>query len=341
MEQLSNVEYRNKITYLSFAWAVLVIIRHAYNIQTYLPLVNTGSGIWLVTEVVENTIQSMSSMAVPGFFFMSGYLFYQNFQMDKLADKWKSRVKTYVVPYLIWTILPYLFYVGLTHSPLQDYLNRGVVQLSLDRLLDAVFISEFNVLWFLKYLIVYTAAAPVFYLLLKNRKIPIGMITIAVLLVLQYNGMLEEVRIFYVVGCYVGLNHREFMHIRERKLDWACAMGLFVSVIILAFANQTDFLSNLGIAVMLFLVWNAMNLLPLKSSLDWKMGISFFVYCTHCLILETIEKMLFVFGGGYDWMPLVDFVAAPVCTLGLIMLAAYVLRTYTRSLWRVITGDRG
>lgn len=40
-------------------------------------------------------------------------------------------------------------------------------------------------------------------------------------------------------------------------------------------------------------------------------------------------------------MPLVDFVAAPVCTLGLIMLAAYVLRTYTRSLWRVITGDRG
>lgn len=35
VKELSETEYRNKITYVSYVWALLVIMIHTYNIDTY------------------------------------------------------------------------------------------------------------------------------------------------------------------------------------------------------------------------------------------------------------------------------------------------------------------
>lgn len=226
--------------------------------------------------ILENTIQSFASIAVPGFFFLSGYLFYQNFELQKLVQKWKSRLKTYVIPYLIWTILPYFFYVIVTHSPLHQYMNMGTVELSIQRMLLAVLTSEFNVLWFLKYLIVYTVCAPVFYILLKNRKVPVGLLTVIILIALQGQGKLGVINVFYVLGCYIGLNHKKSLHYHHEIYDRISLIALAFCMVGIALVGRADCLSYLGIGIVPVLFWNVAYYLPLHKTPKWYVSISFF-----------------------------------------------------------------
>lgn len=298
-DKLSKIEYRNKIVYVSYVWAVLAIMLHTYNMDVYAGMFEGDSLLWEITQTIENTVQSIARIAVPGFFFLSGYLFYQNFDLQKLPDKWKSRFRTYVIPYLIWTILPYFFYVFVTHSPLHQYMNMDIVELSVWRMLQSLLTSEFNVLWFLKYLIGYTVCAPLFYLLLKNRKVPVGLVTVIVLIVLQGRGYLGTINIFYVLGCYIGLNHKEILHYHSSIVDRMSLAMLVCCVIGIALVGREDCLSYFGIGIVLFLFWNAANCLPLYKKPAWYVSISFFMYCTHSMILESIEKIFLGVRTGY------------------------------------------
>lgn len=339
LKELSETEYRNKITYVSYIWALFVIMLHTYNIDTYAPKMEAQNYLWQTTQVIENTVGNVAGIAVPGFFFLSGFLFYQNFEPNKLLEKWKNRFRTYVIPYLIWTILPYFFYVTVTHSPLHRYMNMDAVELSVHRMLQVVLTSEFNVLWFLKYLIIYTACAPAFYLVLKNRKVPVGVLTIIALIVIQ--GHLGVINIFYVLGCYVGLNHRGVLHCHHLICDKISMVALICVIAVMALFGKTNRLSQAEIGIVLFLFWNVANFLPLAKHPQWYVRVSFFMYCTHSVILESIEKILFVLGHNKVCMPLVDYIVAPVCTLAIIYIAAYILKNYCQPVWKVVTGERG
>lgn len=220
-------------------------------------------------------------------------------------------------------------------------MNMDTVELSIQRMLLAVLTSEFNVLWFLKYLIVYTACAPVFYILLKNRKVPVGLLTVIVLIALQGQGKLGVINIFYVLGCYIGLNHKKILHYHHEICDRISLVVLALCVVGIALVGREGCLSYLGIGIVLILFWNTANYLPLSKKPAWYFSISFFMYCTHSILLESVEKVLFVLGKNFDWMPLASYMFAPIYTLAIIYLAAYVLRKYCQSVWKVITGERG
>lgn len=343
VKELSETEYRNKITYVSYVWALLVILLHTYNIGIYTSYITEGDNnvLWDVTRIIENTVDNIAGIAVPGFFFLSGYLFYQNFELKKLLEKWKNRLKTYVVPYLIWSLLPYCFYVVGTHTPIHQYMNMDTVELSIHALIQAVLEAKFSVLWFLKYLIIYTVFAPVFYLLLKNRKIPVGVVSVVLLIILQGQGLLWQINLFYVLGCYIGLNHKKILHYKDNLCDRISLVLLAVLVLGIALIDKRNCLSQLWKGITLLLFWNTANYLPLNKKPAWYFSISFFMYCTHSILLESVEKVLFVLGKNFDWMPLASYMFAPICTLAIIYLAAYVLRKYCQSVWKVITGERG
>lgn len=83
-------ELRNKFTYTSWILAVIVVVRHTVNYETYSCL----GGAWLYFL---KWMDKMTEIAVPTFFTISGYLFYQNFEYSKIIDKWKSRDRKSVV----------------------------------------------------------------------------------------------------------------------------------------------------------------------------------------------------------------------------------------------------
>lgn len=55
---------------------------------------------------------TLPSIAVPTFFFISGFLFFINIQdwsWNKYKKKLKNRIKTLLIPYLMWNLVPFLF----------------------------------------------------------------------------------------------------------------------------------------------------------------------------------------------------------------------------------------
>lgn len=135
---------------ISFICAVMVIALHSYDI------VNLAGG----NIVISYISRGLATVAVPTFFFLSGYLLFKH--VDNIAtlfEKMKKRFRNLIVPYICWNILYFLFYVVFNYSAV-DTSVLGVV--------EGIFFHKycFN-LWFLLNLIVFTyvCSIPTFYLL--------------------------------------------------------------------------------------------------------------------------------------------------------------------------------
>lgn len=58
----------------------------------------------LPVQIFWNGIYNIVSIAVSCFFIMSGFLFYYNFDWSKLVNKWKRRIKSLLVPFVIYVM---------------------------------------------------------------------------------------------------------------------------------------------------------------------------------------------------------------------------------------------
>ena len=72
----------------------------------------SGYGIYNVIGILLSHV--LTHIAVPTFFFISGFLFFVNFMewsWDGYKKKMKSRVKTLLIPYMLWNAIPFLILV--------------------------------------------------------------------------------------------------------------------------------------------------------------------------------------------------------------------------------------
>ena len=93
----------------------------------------------------------LGQAAVPGFFFLSGFLFLKGlYDLKDWARKWKSRVFSYIVPYLIWNTAMTLL-----------YLFFGKAEWSLKSIVEGIFLYRFNpVFWYFYQLILLSFCFP-------------------------------------------------------------------------------------------------------------------------------------------------------------------------------------
>lgn len=164
---MTELEFRNKVTWFSFALSLLVIWVHSYNAELFLGY-QAATGM---VYVLEHRIgEWFGQIAVPGFFVISGYQFYRDFDWGKLKGKWQRRVKSLLVPYIVWNFLYYLSYVTASRIPaVRDVVGKGVVEFSLASAVDAVIGHTYNnVFWYLYQLLWLVVLAPVLYPLLKR-----------------------------------------------------------------------------------------------------------------------------------------------------------------------------
>ena len=98
-------------------------------------------------------------MAVPGFFLISGYLFFRTLHgFRDIGRKWQERIWSLVVPYGAWNTLWYLAYV-----------LSGRERFSFDALTLAAANYRCNpTFWYMYQLILLTILAPLLYLLLRH-----------------------------------------------------------------------------------------------------------------------------------------------------------------------------
>lgn len=62
--------------------------------------------------IIDFFSQVLSRISVPLFFFISGFLFFYhaNFNLSTYKNKLKSRIKTLLIPYLLWNLIGFLIF---------------------------------------------------------------------------------------------------------------------------------------------------------------------------------------------------------------------------------------
>lgn len=153
----------------------------------------SGSGILNITEITLSYV--IPFIAVPCFFLISGYLFFANFQkwsFEGYKSKLRSRIKTLVLPYILWNLVPFLIVLGKMtfrvvvrgkpSDELISMLSKDIWHIFYDTyhwdagvswLGEKLYLAgPFDLpLWFLRDLIVVTLFTPVIYFMIRKFKI--------------------------------------------------------------------------------------------------------------------------------------------------------------------------
>ena len=151
--------------------SLLVVLIHSVNLaidnttlsSMILTADHTGAELAGITGVaghVEHLLSNaLGQMAVPGFFLISGYLFFRTLHgFRDIGRKWQERVWSLLVPYGAWNVLWYLAYV-----------LTGRRHFSLTAMSEAAANHSCNpTFWYMYQLMLLTLLAPLLYLLLRN-----------------------------------------------------------------------------------------------------------------------------------------------------------------------------
>ena len=216
---------------LRFPMIVLVTFAHSYGrVEDEFALLASD---WNTYEFLKLLVsQTLVKVAMPVFFIMSGYLFFTN------VDKWDvaiykkkilRRVKTLLIPYLIWNLLMAVKLKTFSMSMLWAYWNPAGTQIDWfghEQLMTA---PANMPLWFLRDLMVVSLLTPIIYILVRK----FGYWLMAVLTVLYLSGVCAFIPglsayavFFFTLGAFFSIRRMDMIEVFKR-FEWP-AYGLSV-----------------------------------------------------------------------------------------------------------------
>lgn len=325
-----------KIDVLSFLLFIGVMLIHTNNLEVY----EIGSEHFDFLAAVENGFSRISQSCVPIFFFISGFLFFRNFRIDMLTDKYKSRVKSVLIPYIIWNSLYYFLFAFLLKIPaLARVVNSGQsVSVGISDYLKYIY-DGYYVFWFLRILMWMILWTPVWYFLLKRRKYFLSEIALAALLIiaLGYTPLPGSlVNAYYILGAYIGINFIDLANRSNKKLSIMAVISLPI-IVFLSKRYAGQFLYH---CLFFVAIWLALDLFSYKNDVKWWIRCTFFYYCAHDMILESIEKVILILGGKSHFMAAVDYIMAPILTLLIMIGVIAIMQKWMKPVWRILNGGR-
>ncbi len=289
-----------RITWIKSILCVLVIYVHCRNTDWF----QTGTAI-NIAAAEELLCDIFAKIAVPGFFFFSGYLFFCGYRPEKLLTKWKSRIFTLVIPFVLWNLIYYVIEILLRILPFTAGAFAGTtVPVNVKEILLAAFNCKYQpVFWFLQYLIIYTLLAPLFWRLLKNRTIGaviLGAVFAAALILsnvtlpgwMRTGLLLLQYSPAYLTGCYAALHLREFFEDKPVTWEKALPAGLiFTALIVWEILAPSLYSIELIRLITGTLLWFFLGVIPFGEPRRW-MRFSFYLYAAHGMIAKLVNMTI-------------------------------------------------
>lgn len=341
---MKEQQFRNKITWFTFGFSLFVVWVHSYNAELYLGKTAEADAIYRFQHWIGDGI---GQIAVPGFFMISGYLFYRNFSREKLIPKWNSRIRSVLVPFIVWNFIYYLGYVIGSRLPwMTDVVGKGVIPFNLSAAVDAVINYTYNyVFWYLYQLILLILLAPVLYAVLRH-KIP-GIVFQAVVWILLAAGVnLPKLNLdalaYYSLAAFLAIHGSGSV-----EAAWNLRRGIAGGVMLIG--SVAAFRYGLRVAEPVLFVLSRVlavaglwALAPegwLKEPKQF-MNSNFFLYATHFAFVRFINKAGTEVLPAVPAVPVALYLVMPVLVLGISSGIGAVLRRQVPWAWELLNGGR-
>lgn len=275
-------------------------------------------------------MQMISDCAVPGFFAISAFLFFQNFDMSKYQNKLRTRVKSLMIPYLVFSFLGVLLEIAM------EFVFSKKIEISFIEALRGCFTREYNrPLWFLLILFEFVLIAPAIWFFIqkygKKGAICGSLFLLAINLCLVKT---TYVSLFYwlplfVLFSYIGIAAKEGKTI---SIPWYYGLAL---IPLAFFYNYYGVDINHSNVYFLYRMIAGCAVFILGGAFIWKPfnfeKYTMFVFCSHWLVNRLV---LFIPSKEY-----LSFVRV-VIIFALCFIIAWVMQRVVPRLYSLITGAR-
>lgn len=341
------------IDVLRFPMAVAVVMLH-YGVRLML---DTTGPLRILCIIFQ---EGICRLAVPCFFFISGYLFFNNLQewsWNEWTRKIKSRGRTLVLPYLSWNLIAFFvfwFYArfqGNLISLQQFFFDNGGIRIfwgTNGRIpigVQAVPIDQ--PLWFIRDLIVFTLLTPAIFVFFKWTRV-YGVLALAGLF-LFVPGFISEGFMFYVAGSAFQMAKRNVVESfwSRRAAFYALSVALLIGLCLLFDIEYwRRLVKNLflfcGIASTFCISADLLGRDKIKIH-PFLVRSSFFIFATHeILILQKLAQPLadaVLPSSGWFW-PCVKFFLVPALATCICLSMFWLMEKLLPRTTAFLTGNR-
>ena len=283
MQALSNESLQSKvISFLRFPLIVGVILIH-----TQLPNSNESFVCYETTRFIFSNI--IARIAVPLFFVCSGFLFFyktSDFSFNIYLNKLKKRVKSLLIPFLIWNVL---FIIFREEVVVKDWLRA--------------FGANCNhhpvnyPLWFIGDLMLTSILSPIIYWLIKRLKIVFPLILGVLWLFSSSICWKFEAFFFFSLGAFFSINKKCFADLVKPHL---LVLGVIYLLLVITTFCVKDFdfwIYIRRISVVIGMGFVVSLVAKFIANGKWKENkflttSSFFLYLHHAILLPLYKKVL-------------------------------------------------
>lgn len=306
----------------------------------------------------QELLHTCANCAVPFFFIISGYLFfYQKEDMTLIKKGIKKRVRTLLIPYIVWcTLFVVQLWLASMATPLnQDYfsiLYSGEIMDAL-RFLKRMYIAPplaFH-LWYVRDLMAVVAISPLIFLWQRKHPLIFLLIIAVVCGFLKLIPWLSWPLTWFSLGSYFAFSKKDILELNNKWIGVVMLLGYVVITgwLIYNGAHTTadKWYSFPVILLGIVGVWNTYDIIGIhKYFTSYLTDQTFFLYCAHVPFLTIISTLLFPVVTGNSFMEGMAYIVPAVVTcMVLVTIAQIWKRVNTRSrishnIYKYITGGR-
>lgn len=340
--------FENKIVIVSFLLSILVVYIHANFLKYYSLEENRESIAYWVVRFIAGGI---AGNAVPMFFIISGYLFFRNItdssniKLD-IRKKQLNRIKTIGIPYLFWNIFGMLFYMTIPRIPaVNNIMNGSYVEITLKNIFNGIIFHEYYFpFWYLKELIIIISLAQIIGFILSNKNSSIlTLIILTMIYIFNTNitFLYSYSLYFFFLGAFIATYGKEFFENKQKLKVSVFLICIFILLSIVRILSSNHLLVQLAYIISPMILWGAVDSFVSKIKITWIMNQSFFIYCSHIIIVTTIGKIFCkLINTSQEIWIILSFLVTPIVTLIIIYLISIFLNKYFKSFYRIICGNR-
>ena len=346
-----------KVKAISFFAIILVVFVHSYNAKIKFASGELGDGTSSAVLFTEHFIsKGICRIVVPLFFLISGFLFYQTFDlsMEGVIDKYKKRIKSLVIPYLFWSVSGVLLFVFLQALPFSNFFfTRGLIMdYPFSKLMLTVFIDPIPYqLWFIRDLVILVLFSPLIAYLTKSTRglWILALVALWYLTPNSFGGFNNESLLFFAAGCYLALNKQEQLLSPSRSnrflpylvVTWLLIVS-YTSYYLTFDSSKTLFhlLDYTGVLLGILSVWFLYDYL-FHLERDFALfKYTFIIFALHEPLLTVIVKGLFYLWGKTNLSTLSIYLLAPLLTILICLFCAKVWKRIAPGFYNFATGGR-
>ena len=365
---MTNIELQSKtIRWLRFPLAVAIVFIHQSDLEAvkeHLLHINCQYLSHIDDFICLFVSDLLLRVATPLFSVFSGFLFFykvKEWNLKIYFEKIKRKMKTLVVPYMLWNIIPIIVTAVFLLIKFDGSLSIFMNQLWENNILNIFWNYHSNdagslgypyniPMWFVRDLIVVTFLAPIVYYYIKRIKL-VGVIILGVCFYTEIPFPILSIKAFFFfsLGAYFSIHGKNMIvEMRKGSMIW---LLITVIAMILSMYYQTSSMYNYFRS--LYIIFGSITLINIGSYLiehghihasdhSFLSKTSFFIFSAHNVFLLGLSKRLIsiIIKSESTFFMIIKYFITPIVCVCICLGLYYIASKITPKLLKILTGSR-